>query len=98
MSGLTVTYKVRFGRTAEKQKEEAEKLASTLVKSQPAPVARQLALAYHVEQLVEDGVIKNYAEAARLLQTTPRIIGYKLRKFGIDPASYRSSSRPSWEG
>jgi Nif-specific regulatory protein len=37
------------------------------------------------------------AEVARLLQTSPRIIGYKLRKYGIDPARYRASSRPSWE-
>jgi Nif-specific regulatory protein len=40
----------------------------------------------------------NQAEAARLLQTTPRIMGYKLKKYGIDPARYKSSSRPSWDG
>ena len=39
----------------------------------------------------------NQAEAARLLQTTSRIVGYKLRKYGIDPRRYRSSSRPSWD-
>ena len=39
----------------------------------------------------------NQAEVARLLQTSPRIIGYKLRKYGIDPARYRASSRPSWD-
>ena len=35
----------------------------------------------------------NQAEAARLLQTTTRIVGYKLRKYGIDPARYRASRR-----
>ena len=39
----------------------------------------------------------NQAEVARLLQTSPRIIGYKLRKYGIDSARYRASSRPSWD-
>ena len=39
----------------------------------------------------------NQAEVARLLQTTPRIVGYKLKKYGIDPARYKSASRPSWD-
>ena len=33
-------------------------------------LARQLALAYHVERLIEKGVLKDYAEAARLLGLT----------------------------
>jgi Nif-specific regulatory protein len=36
----------------------------------------------------------NQAEAARLLQTTPRIVGYKLHKHGIDPRRYRMASSP----
>jgi Nif-specific regulatory protein len=32
------------------------------------------------------------AEAARLLGTTPRIIGYKIRKYGIDPSRFRAPS------
>ena len=39
----------------------------------------------------------NQAEVARLLQTTSRVVGYKLRKHGIDPADYRALSRPSWD-
>ena len=39
----------------------------------------------------------NQAEVARLLQTTPRIVGYKLKKYGIDPLRYRGSSRPTWD-
>jgi Nif-specific regulatory protein len=31
----------------------------------------------------------NRAKAARLLDTTERIIGYKIRKYGIDPVRYR---------
>jgi Nif-specific regulatory protein len=32
------------------------------------------------------------AEAARLLGTTPRIIGYKIKKYGIDPSRFRAPS------
>jgi Nif-specific regulatory protein len=39
----------------------------------------------------------NQAEAARLLQTTPRIMGYKLKKYGIDSTRYKASARPHWE-
>jgi len=39
----------------------------------------------------------NQAEVARLLQTTPRIVGYKLKKHGIDPTRFRSAQRPSWD-
>jgi Nif-specific regulatory protein len=35
----------------------------------------------------------NQAEAARLLQTTSRIVGYKLRKYGIDATRYRGARR-----
>ena len=36
----------------------------------PSRAARQLALAYHIERLVDDGAIKDYAEAARMLGVT----------------------------
>ena len=39
----------------------------------------------------------NQAEAARLLQTTPRIMGYKLKKYGIDSTRYKATGRPHWE-
>src|SRR5262249_39197384 len=32
----------------------------------------------------------NRAKAARLLDSTERIIGYKIRKYGLDPARYRA--------
>ncbi|MGH3995145.1 MAG: helix-turn-helix domain-containing protein, partial [Pseudonocardiaceae bacterium] len=31
----------------------------------------------------------NRARAARLLSTTERIINYKIRRYGIDPARFR---------
>lgn len=40
----------------------------------------------------------NQAEAARLLDTTPRVIGYKARKHGIDPTRYRAGSRSGSDG
>jgi len=33
----------------------------------------------------------NQTEAARILRSTPRIIGYKLKKYGIEPVHYRGS-------
>ncbi len=36
----------------------------------------------------------NRAQAARILETTERIIGYKIRKYDIDCSRFRSSSRP----
>ena len=35
----------------------------------------------------------NRAQAARLLETTERIIGYKIKRYGIDPARFRASGR-----
>jgi Nif-specific regulatory protein len=35
----------------------------------------------------------NRAQAARILETTERIIGYKIRKYDIDCSRFRSSSR-----
>jgi Nif-specific regulatory protein len=35
----------------------------------------------------------NQAEAARLLETTARVIGYKANKYGIDPDRYRTPGR-----
>jgi Nif-specific regulatory protein len=39
----------------------------------------------------------NRAQAARLLDTTERIIGYKIKKHGIDCTRFKSSSRSSRE-
>ncbi len=33
----------------------------------------------------------NQTEAARVLRTTARIVGYKLKKYGIEPRQYRTS-------
>jgi len=40
----------------------------------------------------------NQAEAARLLDTTPRVIGYKAKKYGIDADRYRSPGRGALDG
>jgi Nif-specific regulatory protein len=34
----------------------------------------------------------NRSKAARLLKTTERVIGYKVKKYGIDPARLRGGS------
>ena len=55
----TVKYKVSFNqRPAQKPLENS---------SQPSRVARQLALAYYIEQLIESGELKNYSTAAKML-------------------------------
>ena len=59
---MKVTYKVWFGKPAAKAQRKKSPSVSR--------VARQLALAYHVERLIEDGVLKDYAEAARVLGIT----------------------------
>ena len=70
MSDLTVRFSVRFGR----QRETEPPAPSRPEKKEPEPttptatrLARQLALAHHVERLVELGAIKKHAAAARAL-------------------------------
>ena len=36
----------------------------------------------------------NRAKAARLLDTTERIVGYKVKKYDIDCARFKSEPRP----
>ena len=43
---------------------------SEKTKSPASRLARMLALAHHVERLVEDGTLKDYADAAELLSIT----------------------------
>lgn len=58
----TVRYRVPFARV----EEEPEPL-----RERPVPrVARMLALAYHIDALVEADQLKNYGEASRLLEIT----------------------------
>jgi Nif-specific regulatory protein len=39
----------------------------------------------------------NRAQAARLLETTERIIGYKIKKYGIDSSRFKAASRSARE-
>jgi hypothetical protein len=76
MTGPTVTYKVDFARRPESRltAPPAPPCAPTTATAEapdaaPAasPIARMLALAHHVERLVEAGVLKDYADAAHRL-------------------------------
>ena len=60
MNGPTVKYKMKFG----KNQAKAEKPTANCSPA-PSRAARMLALAYLVERLIECGLIKDYAEAAR---------------------------------
>lgn len=85
MTGVTVRYTVAFGaRTAVSANEPGQGPVRTgsaptapgparpraAGNSGPSRAARMLALAYHVEDLVERGVLRGYAEAARALGIT----------------------------
>jgi Nif-specific regulatory protein len=58
-------------------------------------VSLDSAVSSYEKDLIQDGLKTargNRAQAARLLDTTERIIGYKIRKYGIDPSRFRASS------
>ena len=76
MTGPTVTYCTNFRRQRESRLTTPPQAPCATVSAQDAPahapapatpVARLLALAHHVERLVEAGELKDYAEAARRL-------------------------------
>lgn len=69
MNGLTITGRIdrappRRGPTLATAAPEA-KQAPTPPKVRPGRTERLLALAHHIERLIEDGVLKDYADAAR---------------------------------
>ena len=66
MSGATVRSRFPVRRRAE----VAEKRAAVGEAKAPSRVARMLALAHHVERLIEAGELTGYAEAARVLGLT----------------------------
>jgi Nif-specific regulatory protein len=56
-------------------------------------VSLKAAVEAYERDLIQDSLKSargNRARAARLLDTTERIIGYKLRKYGIDPSRFRA--------
>ena len=72
MSGPTVTFNVNFARKRESRltrRESPRSAPVTATEPRPnvSPIARLLALAHHVERLVENGTLKDYADAARHL-------------------------------
>lgn len=77
MTGTTVRFRVKFGGKGRESRLTATtssvpRATTCPVADWPAaapatPIARLLALAHHIERLVEAGELKDYAEAARLL-------------------------------
>ncbi len=66
MSAITLKYRVRFGKEPERPS-SAQAIGDS---KRVSRVARTLALAYHIERLVESGELEDYAEAARILRVT----------------------------
>jgi len=71
-------------------------LPPTLQTAEASGTMVQTSLSDAVEQYEKDMIVDalksargNRAKAARLLGTTERIIGYKVRKYGIDPGRFR---------
>jgi Nif-specific regulatory protein len=78
----------------------AHHLPPTLQTAEVTGTLPRVALAGAVESFERDLILDalktargNRARAARLLDTTERIIGYKIRKYGIDPGRFRPSGR-----
>jgi Nif-specific regulatory protein len=62
----------------------------------PRPAAARAPLGEAVQQYEKELILDalkaargNRLQAARLLETTERIIGYKIRKYGIDTQRFR---------
>ena len=84
-------------------------LPPTLQTAEASGTVMHTSLSDSVEQYEKDLIVDalksargNRAKAARLLGTTERIIGYKVRKYGIDPGRFRGAqvvtpSPPRWK-
>jgi hypothetical protein len=79
MSKLTV--RVKAGIKKEKASRERKELPTP-----PSRIARQLALAYLVERLIDQGKIRNYADAARTLGVTRARMGQIANLVNLPPA------------
>ncbi len=66
MSAITLKYRVRFG----KEPERPPSAKAVGDSKRISRATRTLALAYHIDRLVESGEIKDYAEAARIFRVT----------------------------
>ncbi|HEY3121897.1 MAG TPA: sigma 54-interacting transcriptional regulator [Vicinamibacteria bacterium] len=76
-------------------------LPPTLQTAEVSGTLPRVALASAVESFEKDLILDalktargNRAKAARLLDTTERIIGYKIRTYGIDCARFKAEPRP----
>jgi Nif-specific regulatory protein len=84
--------------TCESSAIEAHHLPPTLRTPGTPGTASGCSLSHAVERYEKDLILDalksargNCAQAARLLDTTERIIGYKIRKYRIDPQRFRTS-------
>ena len=78
MSGVTVRYQVKF-------RDEAPKVDLEATPPPPTRAARMLALAHHVERLIDRGKLKDYAEAARMLGVSRARIAQVLNLLVLSP-------------
>ena len=79
----------------------AHHLPPTLQTAEVSGTLPRLSLAHAVESYEKDLILDalkttrgNRAKAARLLDTTERILGYKIKNYAIDSARFRGEPRP----
>src|SRR5205823_13237066 len=99
----------RAGLSCDGQVIHGHQLPPTLQTAEASGTVMHTSLSDSVEQYEKDLIIDalksargNRAKAARLLGTTERIMGYKVRKYGIDPGRFRgaqvvSTPPPRWK-
>ena len=93
MNGNTLRFRAAFSKSRSKAKTlVTEATPPVVADSVPAPkppvsrIARQLALAYHVESLVESGALRDYAAAATRLRISRARMTQVMNLLGLAPA------------
>ena len=78
---MSVTVKYKFGKQPQAKAEKPKaKLSST-----PSRAARMLALAYYIEQLIESGSMKDYADVARNLGMSRARVTQVMNLLNLSP-------------
>lgn len=90
MHELTVTYRMALQRSAKGAAAEADLPAAKPRHEPPEPrvprAARLLALAHHIDRLIEGGRLRDYADAARRLGVTRARLTQVMNLLLLSPA------------
>jgi hypothetical protein len=81
----TVTFKARLRSRHRPRKSTPARPTARPRRSDRA--ARMLALAYHLDRLIEDGVLRDYADAAQVLGVSRARVTQIMDLLGLPPAA-----------